>query len=335
MIIDRVQLAGLDAYFHDGADNINLAGQTFRSRNLGKGKQTEISGIELMIESDNDLTELFRRQADPLIEVRVMKEMFPTLFADPFRHRVHTIAGFDDFNSGNLENCRAMDVDGIPTIVSVGTETCLWTSPVYRLPEQVNLTAIAWELAATRKTAADSFTYTITVETLDINGNVIDSIEVASALDPTAPRKFENLDLTGVMLYRVIFKAGVNRDAALYEKHTTMIGESIGTPLLRAVNVLEPVSSTYEIYSLNELRSLSSDYHLFEHETGWLSGIFPQPLKRMLVTLDMSAILVQSDEEDVSNGIYEFIEINVPGGNFSNVEARIIGEVLIKVREQR
>ena len=124
MIIDRIQLSGLDAYFQDpnNPGQINLGGQnplTARTRTLGKGKQLEISGIELLIESSNDLTDLFNFQSSPLFSITVMKEMFPALFANPFKHRTHTISGFEDFKRGTFENARAMDIDGVPTIVSI------------------------------------------------------------------------------------------------------------------------------------------------------------------------------------------------------------------------
>ena len=142
MIIDKIQLAGLEAYFKDPNNygQINLAGQvTSRTKPLGKGKQLEISAIELLIESDSDLTDLFNFQSNPLFSITVMKEMFPALFADPFRHRVHNIGGFEDFKRGTLENAKAMDIDGIPTIVSMGTGICKWTSPLYPMPEPVTL----------------------------------------------------------------------------------------------------------------------------------------------------------------------------------------------------
>lgn len=94
MIIDNIQLAGLDAYFYDpnNLGQINLAGQvTSRTKRLDKGKQLEISAIELLIESDSDLTDLFNFQSNPLFSITVMKEMFPALFADSFRHRVQRL----------------------------------------------------------------------------------------------------------------------------------------------------------------------------------------------------------------------------------------------------
>jgi len=322
MIIDRIQLAGKEAYFQDGAGGLNIAGQTARTADLGKGKQLEVSAIELLIDSDNDLTDLFNYQSNPLISITVMKEMFPALFDDPFRHRVHTIAGFDDFNNGKFENCKAMDVEGIPTVVSLGTDTCLWTSPRYKMPESTKIDHAGWELAASRKTPKENFVYTITLNAFDGGGSPITSTEIATALDPTAPRLFENLSLDNVRAYELKFKAEVKRDAALYEKHTTLIGESIGTPLLRAINLLEPIETIYKFHSLQELLSRSSEYHLFEFQG--------QPISKMIATLDLSATLVCSEQQNVSANRFEFIEIMVADGIFSNVEARLAGAELIR-----
>lgn len=339
MIIDRIQLAGLDAYFRDATGGVNLAGQYARTPPLGRGKQLEISAVELLIESDDDLLDLFNLDLDarstppgvqPLFSITVMKEMFPALFANPFAYRVHTIAGFDDFKRGTLENGKVMDVDGVPTIVSVGAELCKWTSPLYPMPEAVRLDFASWELAASRKTPEENFTYGLKLDAFHATQNLLRTFYLTNPADParplrigpTGPRSFEKFDLGNISFYQLEFTADVKKDAALYEKHTTLLGESVGTPLLRAVNLLEPVESIYNIYSLRELLSLSSEYHLFESQG--------QPLKKMIVTLDLSATLVHSENEDLQRGLYESVGISVSGSNFSNVEAKLVGEVLLK-----
>ena len=341
MIIDKIQLAGLDAYFHDpnNLGQINLAGQvTSRTKPLGKGKQLEVSAIELLIESDSDLTDLFNFQSKPLFSVTVMKEMFPALFADPFRHRVHNIGGFEDFKRGTLENGKVMEIDGIPTIVSVGTKTCKWTSPLYPMPEPVSINHASWELAASRKTPPENFKYSLKLLKFDASQNLIQTIHLTNPnnpsqsgnLDPTKPRKAENFDLKDVGFYQIEFTADVKKDASIYQKHTTLIGESIGTPLLKAVNLIEPVKSVYDIYSLQELLSLSSEYHLFEFQG--------QPIKKMLVTLDISATLVHSEYETIASNnpndpksFYEFIEITVNTDQLSNFEAKLKADILLRV----
>jgi hypothetical protein len=351
MIIDRTKLAGLDAYFQvpNNAGQINLAGQvTSRTKPLEKGKQLEISAIQLLIESDSDLTNLFNASVDnqasppalePLFSVVVMKQMFPSLFAEPFRHRVHNIAGFEDFKQGTLENGKVMEIDGVPTIVSIGTGTCKWVSAVYRLPDPVALTQASWDLAVSRKTPKENFKYALKLHVFDAGQSLIQTVHLtnrgdpaqpaAPAFDPTSARTAQNLNSRNVAFYQVEFTADVNRDTSIYEKHTGLVGQSIGTPLLRAVNLLEPVESIYDICSLQELLSLSSDYHLFECQG--------QPIKKMIATLNFSATLVHSEYQSIANNdpndpnsLYEFVEIAVKTDQFSNLEAKLVSDVLAK-----
>lgn len=333
MIIDRIKLAGPAAYFRARkGGGVNLAGQNARTPTLGRGKQLEISAIELLIESDSDLLDLFNPSLDPpryLFSIRVMKEMFPALFANPFAYRVHTIAGFDDFKRGTLENGKVLDVDGIPTIVSVGTGLCKWTSPLYPMPEAINLELASWELAASRKTPEENFIYGLKLDAFNATQNLLESFHLTNPdpaqpllIGPTGPRTFEKFSPGNISFYQMEFTADVKKDAALYEKHASITGESIGTPLLRAINLLEPVESIYNIYSLQELLGLSSNYHLFEAQG--------QPLKKMIVTLELSATLVHSDNENLQRDRYEFVEISVRGGNFSNFEARLVGDEVLR-----
>jgi len=221
MIIDRIQLAGLEAYFQVGAGGVNLGGQnplTARTKQLGRGKQLEISAIELLIESGNDLTDLFNFNfdtqnnpptPDPLFSITLMKEMFPALFADPFRHRVHNISGFEDFKRGTMENAKVLDVEGIPTIVSIGTGICTWKSPLYPMPEPINLNHASWELAASTRTPPGNFKYSLKLATFDANQAPFLTFFLANNLDPTKPRKAENCNLKDVGFYQIEFTADV------------------------------------------------------------------------------------------------------------------------------
>ena len=174
MIIDRVRTAGAGAYLLRNAtpDDVNLAGPTPSFGRTGppaRGQQLDITGLQFVIDGD-DLWPLFDPAPaldaeTPLVGITVMKEVFPGLFADPHRHRVHTVAGFDDFNSGTYTNCQAMDIDGIPTLVSLGAGGCQWASPVLLVPLESQFVSAAWELATTRRTPADSFEYSLTLRT--------------------------------------------------------------------------------------------------------------------------------------------------------------------------
>lgn len=106
MIIDRMPLAGRAAYLGDG-DSINLAAaadQSGRTDEILEGQSYEIAGLSLYLEGD-DLLALYARDDKPLIQVAVIKEMFPGLFADPNAHRVHTVAGFEDLRRGTGRAC--------------------------------------------------------------------------------------------------------------------------------------------------------------------------------------------------------------------------------------
>lgn len=331
MIIDTIQVAGLDAYFrHLETDALNLASAvpvTARTRALPKGKQRQMTALHLLIEAA-DLHPLFHRPEPPdeapLFSITVMKEMFPGLFADPFRHRVHNIAGFEDFKRGVLVNGKVMDVEGIPTIVSVGTGDCTWTSPIYPMREAVALDAVSWELATSRLTPQSSFTHSLRLNVW-AEGQPIDPIELAVDYEPNAPRLSRLAGLSGVTAYQVVFEASVTDDSYIHEKHTPLGNESIGRPLLRAVNLLEPVASVYDIYSLHELLALATDYHLFEADG--------QPLRKMLVTLNLSATLVFSENQKVEQNStdFEFAGLQINYDGFELFEARMEVEESIKI----
>lgn len=338
MITDRIQLAGLDAYFRDPATGkVNLGGitPTIRTAPLNKGKQAEISGIQLLIEH-KDLQPLLAYPSDnaglptsaPLFKISVMKEMFPGLFADPFRHRVHNIAGYLDFNEGTLEHGRVMEVDGVPTICSTGEEELVWISREYVMPDPISIDAIAWELATIKLTPPDSFHYKIEIA---LNG-VAAAITIDNAgqmLKANAKRAIEGLANTNINSFQIIFTAKVFEDSYLKERHLPAVNENIGRPLLRAINILEPITSIYEFNSLIELQNLCSDFHLFENPGA--------AIPRLTALLDCSSTLVNSPNQIIGNNDiydagskYEFIELKMLTNQFTKFEAKRKGEILLK-----
>lgn len=336
MISDIKALAGIESYLKkDGSINLGASVPTIiRSSPPLKDRQFNISGIQLLLEHE-DLNKLMNFQFDdnnkplPLFRISVMKEMFPGLFADPFSHRVHNIAGFLDFNEGKLTNGKVMEIDGVPTIVSTGQEECVWVSKKYELPNTIEIDAIAWELATSKLTPPDSFHYHIKITTWDFFG-YSSELEIgtsSSILRANAKRTRDDLDTfiprSHVKSFQITFTAKVFEDSYMQERHLpTTFNEKMGRPLLRAINILEPVQSSYEIYSLTELKNISSDFHLFE---------MPGPqIKRLMATIDLSAVIVHSVNQDHAK--YEFLELSVLYDGFTNFEARVNAFELMRER---
>ncbi len=350
MIIDRIQLAGRDAYFqapnNPGTVNLAPAAQlavpvTVRTAPLKKGQQVEISGLQLLIEGD-DLRPMFQFQLDangkpaPLFRISVMKEMFSGLFADPFRHRVYNVAGALDFNEGTLSNGRILEVEGIPTICSVGKEECKWVSRIYVLAEPISIDSVAWELASSKLTAPDSFSYRIDVDCFDASNNPVGTISTGANLIKADKPRFVEQQLDGVASFQVTFRAIVNQDSFVTERHLPTFNEKTGRPLLRAINVLEMLDNSvgsarcvYDIHSLTELKSLCSDFQLFEA---------PGPeIKRLTSTLNLIAVLVNSPNQVITNNdIYhansrfEFVELELMQDVFTRFDAKRNGEILVR-----
>ncbi|MFN7688087.1 MAG: hypothetical protein ACK5OP_10180 [Sphingobacteriales bacterium] len=351
MITDRIQLAGLEAYFQDPGTGTTNLGQvapvSVKTNPLQKGKQLEISGIQLLIEAD-DLQPLFSYPSDetqqpaspvnaPLFQVIVMKEMFPGLFADPFSHRVHNIAGHLDFREGELINGRILEVDGIPVICSTGKEECIWKSRVYNFPSALSIVDVAWELASAKLAPPDSFHYKIEI----ILNDGTDTIVIANGgqmLKADAKRSIKGINKQNIRNFQILFKAKVFEDSYVSERSLPLVNENIGRPLLRAINLLEPIQSSFVFNSLTELINQCSDFHLFE---------MPGPeIKRLTATLDINAVLVNSPSQfihpnnnpnDVANNIYhpnteyEWIEFKLLQKVFTKLEVKRIGSEQLRV----
>jgi hypothetical protein len=344
MIIDRSPIAGLRSYFQlpGTAPAFNFApGAPIAARTpaLGRGQQRDISGIHLLIESA-DLGPYFTMQGaldraaaastvlQPLFSIRTQKEMFPGFWDDPFLHRVHTIAGFDDFKRGVTDNCRAMEIDGVATLVSLGSGACQWTSQIYELPQACTFSAAAWELATSRLTPADSFKYSLKLRSWttgqDPTSVAPRETDLAPAdYKPDQPRAARRSDLVNLARFQVVFSAHVLNDSYMLERHTPVLGQSIGRPLLRAVNLIEPIDGPFRIFTLHELADRCSEYQIFQS---------PGPeITRLKATVDLSATLVFSERQQVTSTDYEFVEVSVATRAFTSFEARLRGEDLLRL----
>lgn len=333
MITDIVNLAGEQAYFKNAAGDINICGTQVQSPALGKGKQMNVSGIYFALEG-SDLIPLFNiledddsgtgnmiKRANPLISITVIKEIFPKLFTDPFRTRVHTIAGFDDFRRGTFKNCDVYKINGVPTVVSIGTQGCVWKSIKYELPEDLNFAMSQWELASSRDTSESAFRYSMKLNCFDNAGNALPAIVLANNLNPVDSR-VATIDITNVRFYELEFLADVFHDSYVSERIISAKAETIGRPLLESLHLLEPVQSKYDFYSLEEFLAECSEYNLLE-----MQGL---PLKKLIAYLDLSSILTYSSNQDTSANLYERISIEVSPLYFNYITARLDAEILFK-----
>jgi hypothetical protein len=295
MIIDQSALSGVNAYLTPtvaaAPPPVDLSGPnglTGRSLPLAPGDSIQVSGIHLLIEAD-DLESLFGRQSRTLLSVRINKEMFPRLIDDPYSNRVHNIAGFEDFQRGTSVHMRVLDIDGVPTLVSAGDGACSWSSMIYPTPRPVTFAAAAWHMAASRSVPAEAFSYSLLLDLWERGRDTaLAPSETVVLADPISPRRpgddrlarFRHEKAAGA--YRLRFAADVRQDSFVRERVTGQSDpESLGRPLLQAVNLLEPVDAQHEFHSLHELLLRCTD-----HELHWVPGA---PLRRMTAMLDISA----------------------------------------------
>ncbi|MDY7094810.1 MAG: hypothetical protein SX243_17700 [Acidobacteriota bacterium] len=327
MIIDQAALAGHSAYLVDfDADpkevNLALPDRVGRTPEVYRGKVLEVSGIDLHIEG-KDLPRLLRRSPRPLLTVEVTKEMFPSLYKDPYQHRVHTVGGYEDLERGTLQGLRCLKVDGLATLVSTGEGASFWRSATYRLPEAVHLDSAAWDLATSKRTPDDGFQYSLKLRVWGPGQDVEDPdagevISLIASGKPSDRRLRDGLGTAArkVMAYQLELGARVNHDAYLLERHQgPRDAESLGRPLLRSVSLLERVEPTHSYHSLHELLAGAEDYHLYQEPTG--------PPRRLDLRLGVSASLAEG--ESISLRIGEHHQ-----GVFDYLSARLEGRVFLR-----
>jgi hypothetical protein len=326
MIIDQAPLAGNAAYLRPNPENdpanINLAPEAVtpspteqigRSLKLAEGIVLQVAGVDLLIEGD-DLLPLFSRKQTKLFTLEIVKEMFPGLNRDPYGCRVHIISGSGDFQRGKLLNCQVMEVDGVPTLVSTGTGTCVWASEKYTMPQTIDLTDVAWDMPLSRLTPAGSFNYRLDLlvwhdapdqnpVTIHLANNFIGPDKLRLLEDLHFP---DGAPLNKISAYALKFEAKIDHDAYMRERYSgASNAPTQGRPLLAAVNLLERVDSQYTFYSLNELAIAATNYKVFEMENG--------KLRRFTCSLRVPASLTRE----------ESISLRVAAGHFKNVEARL------------
>ncbi len=336
MISDQITLGSSSAYLLKSDGTSNLVGSspgTARTPRLKPNQIWDIEGLELLIEGD-DLTPLLHLPDvldNPLMEIKIQKEVFPALFTNPFNSRIHNVAGFDDFERGESTNCFVTEVNKIPTLVSRNSERCAWQSVIYKLPTAVNFYAASWELATSRLVHEDQFEYSIKLfiwHDHNTDRAADETIELANKTDADDARNYRfspNEQPIDCHAFQLVFSATVKVDSTFYQSHrmeftaeqaATMSGGTIGIPLLRSIRLLEQVESDQRLYSLNEMIQQAGFYQMFDSQGA--------NFKRLLLTLDLSAVLVgREDDADSGSADYEYLELAVSSDQFSRVQAKL------------
>lgn len=340
MISDHVTLGSSSSYLLNQNGQPNLAadiGLANRTPRLLPDQIWDIAGIELLLER-TDLAPLLTMADDqptPLIEIRVQKEMFPSLFASPFETRTHSLAGSEDFRRGKFQNCFDTNVNGVPTIVSRGSDRCVWTSAIYQAPLDLSFAAASWELASSRLIDAAQFEYNIK---LNIWHNAQTdrppdaTLMLANHTDADDARSvpIASQDATSVRAFQLVFAAEVRAEAAFSETHqidTPAAKASIGTPLLRGIRLVQNVENHLCYHSLAEMIQAASFYQMLP-----LAGGFQQ----LMLMLDTSAVLVgRHSADDASSDDYEFFEVTVHDPRFQRVQARLVVNERLILRDAR
>lgn len=349
MIIDRIALAGISAYFtkpdSSGGLITNLAAPdtgtgavtypvVARTVPIAEGSLLRASRITLLIEGEN-LSALFAHQPSPLLEIVVSKELFSGLYGDPYATRVHNIAGFEDLNGGTATNCRAIEVDGVATLVSHSPGACQWLSVPYELPVAVTVADVAWDLFTPRSAPRRGFSYSLELRTWTAGQSTAnpptDVVRLAVNRSPDTVRAAHVGPLTGdVAAYQLAFSAMVRDEGYLYERHTSALDPSIGSPLLQGVHLLETVASPLHFSSLREIIDRSASYEFF-----MASG---DGRHRLLVDIPIQAILSHSRNDFIAGrgaldpkSLFEFVEVRLPAPGLKFVEAWLGCEQLLRL----
>lgn len=342
MISDQITLGSSSAYLLNPNDQPNLGGaspSTARTPKLAPNQIWDVSGLELLIEGD-DLTSLLHLPDTldtPLMEMQIQKEVYPSLYTNPFATRAHNVAGFDDFERGQSMDCFVTEVNKIPTLVSRNSDYCEWKSVVYKLPAGIDIYAASWELATSRLVHEKQFKYSIklliwrdhnTDRTADAEFELANETDADDARtwrfnpNPNDPNPQPN----DCHAFQLLFTATVEVDSTFYQSHrveltdeqgSAVAGGTIGTPLLRSIRLLERVESSYRYYSLNELIQEASFYQMFDPQGS--------NLNRLILSLDYSAVLVgKKDMENAGGDDYEYFELAVTSDAFSRVQAKLL-----------
>jgi hypothetical protein len=293
MMIDEVSVSGRGAYLRRDSGEIALqGGQRGVSAPVQKGETVEINAVDLYLEVESAL-DLFARSDAPLLSFDLQKEVFPSLFLDPHAHRVHQVAGYEDFTRSEKTNMVVLEIDGVPTLVSPGNSAaCSWRSARYPLRKPIRLASVAWTLAASRGTPPESLSYRLSLIHWPAgNADLLDAQSASIALTSGShrPRDSRHLELPAeqeIGGFQLEFEAQVAFDSQLMERHGSLGRQSAGTPLLQGVFLVENVEPLYAVHSLQELIGHSTSYQLLDPGA---------PLRRMTARVHLPAVLTEGE----------------------------------------
>lgn len=214
-----------------------------------------------------------------------------------------------------------LEVDGIPTLLSPGDGTeCRWRSARYRLDRPVVLDGLAWTLAAGRGSPPDAWSYRVRLHhwppgDSDLLAASRTTTELtAGAHGPGQARHLELPSAVEVGGYQIEFDADVRFDAALDERHGDLPRQSIGTPLLQAVFLVERLEPVYALHSVQELINQSSSHQLLDPAA---------PIRRMTARLHFPAVLNEGEQ----------ISVHVHSAAVRRCEARLDATVRMRPAE--
>jgi hypothetical protein len=323
MMIDEVTLSGPPAYLRKGDGTAVLGpGDTGITGGVGRGEIINVDAVDIYLEV-RDALKLFVCANQPLLSLELKKEMFPGLYLDPNAHRIYQLAGDEDFRRAVTSNMLIMEIEGVPTLVSPGQySACKWISARYPLPRPTSVTAVAWTLALTRGVPEEAFKYKLDlIYWLSSDPGLSDAgaqrITLTSGSKPADPRHKVLSDQIEMVGYQFAFEAEVYYDAQLQERHGALENaQSVGTPLLQALFLLEARPRTYDMHSLQELVAQASSYQLLNPTA---------PLTQIIARVHFPAALTEG----------EALSLRVHSSDIQRCEARLDATVRTRPSEPK
>jgi hypothetical protein len=263
MIIDSMDLSPRTGRLFSPASRIDLAAEKLGTFGpVPEGVVYEISGLHVYFEMA-EIEALLATGDGQLFQLQTRKEIVPGLALDPYAHRMHTIAGREDFSAGSLENGRVEAVDGRDALCAFDGKELDWESAVYTLRQSTDFSAAYWDLLPSRH--ADGFRYMLAIDVWTGGANPATSTGHPVVLAPewTTPGQARANDTAawpaGITSYRLRFRAQSSGQGRLSASSRLGHRDGISRALLRSVTLAETVDHSFTFHSLLELAAASVD----------------------------------------------------------------------------